>query len=60
MQTIFEFEAAIDEGAPKQKYSRLVVAEIGNNNLLFDAHPQQFVMRHNLIELAGCLYLTIG
>ena len=60
MQITFVSEAAVDEGGPRREYFRLVLAEIANNNSLFDGHPQQRVVRHNLIELAGNSYFIVG
>ena len=47
----------MDEGGPRREYFRLVLAEIGNNNSLFDWDPQIRILR---MELAGNSYLIVG
>ena len=60
MRVAFVSEAAVDEGGPRREYFRLVLAEIANNNSLFDGDPQRRVLRHNVMELAGSSYLIVG
>lgn len=60
MRVTFVSEAAVDEGGPRREYFRLVIAEIANNNALFDGAIHRRVLRHNLIELQHESYLIVG
>ena len=57
MRVTFVSEAAVDEGGPRREYFRLVLAELANNNSLFDGDSHRHVLQHNLIELEGNSFL---
>ena len=53
-------EAAVDEGGPRREFFRLVLAELAQNNALFDGGEQRRIARHNIMELQGNSYLIAG
>ena len=56
----FISEAAVDEGGPRREFFRLVLAELAQNNALFDGGEQRRIARHNIMELQGNSYLIAG
>lgn len=60
IRVTFISEAAVDEGGPRREFFRLVLAELAQNNALFDGSEQRRIARHNVMELQGNSYLIAG
>ena len=60
IRVTFISEAAVDEGGPRREFFRLVLAELAQNNALFDGGEQRRIARHNIMELQGNSYLIAG
>ena len=51
IRVTFISEAAVDEGGPRWELFHLMLAELAQNNALFDGSEQRCIARHNVMEL---------
>ena len=60
LKVVFLGEPGIDDGGPRREFFRLLLAEIGRNNMLFKGPHERRVPAHNVLAMQDELFFHVG
>ena len=60
LKVVFLGEPGIDDGAPRREFFRLLLEEVGRNNMLFRGPLERRVPAHNVLAMQDELFFHVG